>query len=341
MRIVGALCAGGGEASGCSTTTSNCASGNGSASATAVLKWYVDSGLGGLRDSPARSSLGTRRCRTPSALPQPVLWRQSPDFRFRTPYRARIRRPRGAPSQSVARGTRDRSDGSAARRAGRSARPNAERGPVVAGAVSGDEIIAQVSVDLDRTAVKNTQSRQVRNRTSGRNRPETPDRRVQKTKASLHDALIGLAREKPYPSIAVKEILDRANVGRSTFYTHFRDKDDLLESGIHEILRVDSKSASRRQPRRGGRVQPSAPEAHRRASSCRRSEDEARRALIMHEHMEDVLTNLIADELGTTSPEQVESADSDGPRRAACRIDVRPRVELVGRERLAADAGGG
>jgi hypothetical protein len=42
---------------------------------------------------------------------------------------------------------------------------------------------------------------------------------VRRTKASLHDALIGLAREKPYPSIAVKEILDRANVGRSTFYT--------------------------------------------------------------------------------------------------------------------------
>ena len=77
----------------------------------------------------------------------------------------------------------------------------------------------------------------MRNRTSGANRPETGDRRVQRTKTSLRAALIGLAREKPYDSIAVKEILDRANVGRSTFYAHFRDKKDLLESGIHEMLR--------------------------------------------------------------------------------------------------------
>jgi AcrR family transcriptional regulator len=98
--------------------------------------------------------------------------------------------------------------------------------------------------------VKNTQARQVRNRTSGRNCPETADRRVQRTKASLHDALIGLAREKPYPSIAVKEILDRANVGRSTFYTHFSDKDDLLESGIHEIL-----GSIQSQPRSGSHLE--------------------------------------------------------------------------------------
>jgi AcrR family transcriptional regulator len=45
-----------------------------------------------------------------------------------------------------------------------------------------------------------------------------------------------LIAEKPYDSIAVKEILDRANVGRSTFYTHSRDKDDLLLAGINDML---------------------------------------------------------------------------------------------------------
>lgn len=85
---------------------------------------------------------------------------------------------------------------------------------------------------------KNARARRVRKRTSSSKRPETADRRVRRTKSSLHDALIELAREKPYEDIAVKEVLDRADVGRSTFYTHFGDKDDLLESSIEEILRA-------------------------------------------------------------------------------------------------------
>ena len=62
------------------------------------------------------------------------------------------------------------------------------------------------------------------------------DRRVQKTQNLLREALVSLIAEKPYDSIVVKEILDRANVGRSTFYMHFEDKDDLLVSGIFEML---------------------------------------------------------------------------------------------------------
>ena len=66
------------------------------------------------------------------------------------------------------------------------------------------------------------------------------DRRTQKTRTALQDALISLMFEKNYEAILIQEILDRANVGRSTFYTHFRDKDELLVEGLQglqELLR--------------------------------------------------------------------------------------------------------
>ena len=64
----------------------------------------------------------------------------------------------------------------------------------------------------------------------------TQDRRVQKTQRLLRDALVSLIHEKSYDAIVVKEILDRANVGRSAFYSHFHDKDGLLASGIEHVL---------------------------------------------------------------------------------------------------------
>jgi AcrR family transcriptional regulator len=57
---------------------------------------------------------------------------------------------------------------------------------------------------------------------------EAPDRRTTRTVAALRAALIELILEKHYDAITVQDIIDRANVGRSTFYTHFRDKEDLL-----------------------------------------------------------------------------------------------------------------
>lgn len=61
------------------------------------------------------------------------------------------------------------------------------------------------------------------------------DRRVRRTQKSLHEALIALLQEKNYDELTVQEILDRGNVGRSTFYTHFDDKDQLLLHGIEEL----------------------------------------------------------------------------------------------------------
>lgn len=61
------------------------------------------------------------------------------------------------------------------------------------------------------------------------------DRRIDKTQNALRLAISSLIDEKPYEQITVKDIVDRANVARSSFYAHFRDKDDLLLSGFQMI----------------------------------------------------------------------------------------------------------
>lgn len=60
----------------------------------------------------------------------------------------------------------------------------------------------------------------------------SPDRRIARTRKLLSEALISLLFEKEYDGITVQEILDKADVGRSTFYLHFADKDELLSSGL-------------------------------------------------------------------------------------------------------------
>jgi AcrR family transcriptional regulator len=66
------------------------------------------------------------------------------------------------------------------------------------------------------------------------------DRRVRRTRALLLEAFSSLVHEKPYEDIVVKEILQRADVGRSTFYAHFHDKEQLLTSALGEVLRAPS-----------------------------------------------------------------------------------------------------
>lgn len=61
------------------------------------------------------------------------------------------------------------------------------------------------------------------------------DRRVRRTRRTLHDALLALVLEKGYEQITVQDILDRADIGRSTFYTHYRDKDALLFSSFEDL----------------------------------------------------------------------------------------------------------
>ena len=64
------------------------------------------------------------------------------------------------------------------------------------------------------------------------------DRRSQRTQRLLGEALIALLREKRYEDITVQDILDRADIGRATFYEHYWDKDDLLSSEIERVIDV-------------------------------------------------------------------------------------------------------
>lgn len=61
------------------------------------------------------------------------------------------------------------------------------------------------------------------------------DRRVLRTRRALHDAFLSLLVERGFDELSVLEVCERANVGRSTFYTYFQSKEDLLDGGLGDL----------------------------------------------------------------------------------------------------------
>ena len=62
------------------------------------------------------------------------------------------------------------------------------------------------------------------------------DRRQRKTQNAIFDAFTQLLKEKSYSKITVQEIIDLADVGRTTFYSHFEAKDDLVRSFYAQLF---------------------------------------------------------------------------------------------------------
>lgn len=65
---------------------------------------------------------------------------------------------------------------------------------------------------------------------------ETQDRRVVRSRQALTDAFMDLVLERPYDDFTVGDVIERAGIGRSTFYEHYRNKDDLLRHAMGGVL---------------------------------------------------------------------------------------------------------
>ncbi|MCY1081077.1 TetR/AcrR family transcriptional regulator [Archangium lansingense] len=71
------------------------------------------------------------------------------------------------------------------------------------------------------------------------------DPRVHRSRAMLRDALLGLIRERDFDAISVQDITERAQLNRSTFYLHYRDKDELLTHIMRDMLSELSRRSQR------------------------------------------------------------------------------------------------
>jgi len=63
-----------------------------------------------------------------------------------------------------------------------------------------------------------------------------PDRRTHRSRRLLRESLLGLILEKGYDAVTIEEITERADLGRTTFYLHYRDKEELLLESIDSMV---------------------------------------------------------------------------------------------------------
>jgi AcrR family transcriptional regulator len=77
-------------------------------------------------------------------------------------------------------------------------------------------------------------------------RQDKQDRRSQRTRQLVISAMMELMVEKSYDAITVQDLLDRANIGRSTFYSHYFDKEDVLAALAKQMLELLSQQFSQR-----------------------------------------------------------------------------------------------
>ena len=128
------------------------------------------------------------------------------------------------------------------------------------------------------------------------------DARVRKTRTRLRDALVSLIHEKHYSAIVVSEILERADVGRSAFYSHFNNKDALLASSIEHVLLASPRRPNLSIPGRFAKALSFSFPAFEYIGRSDHSADSKmgrRGRAIVHQHLRRVLWATIADDVKT------------------------------------------
>jgi AcrR family transcriptional regulator len=145
-------------------------------------------------------------------------------------------------------------------------------------------------------------------------REKRQDRRIERTRQLLVQALFPLIQEKGFDALTVQDIIDRANVGRSTFYVHFVDKEDLLVQAM-DPFSAELKERQRKALREGGASEQRAfsfsHELFSHADGHRdlfRTVVGNRSALILQRHFQRMQVELVREEVKAMAPTGVSNA---------------------------------
>ncbi len=120
------------------------------------------------------------------------------------------------------------------------------------------------------------------------------DRRVRRTRRILGTALVELVLEKGYDQITVQDILDRADVGRSTFYAHYRDKDALFLANFDDMREELLANVEAADPAHVAAAVFAHAHAHRRVYQAMCGK---RGGMMVHRHLHRLITSLLGKDL--------------------------------------------
>lgn len=143
------------------------------------------------------------------------------------------------------------------------------------------------------------------------------DRRVERSRELLLDALVSLLMERGYERLTIQNLLDRAGVGRATFYAHFQSKEDLLS---HSVARLRGFLTAQRdcaggsnEDGRAGQLRFALPffqhlESHRRIYHCTIGRDSE---FTVEQHMQRMLRELVREDLESSHKGKANAAAVD------------------------------